>query len=123
MINNHHFDTSLPTTIDPYNTDPQCSRDHLPYVHFFRLIILYGDILNDLLSIHSVSYSTILAHHAAIDDWLSAFPEELRFDVSNIDTAFVSSDFVRLRLGVQSLCFQLAAQHTRIALVRILTLK
>ena len=92
--------------------------DHQPFIHMFRLMILYGDMLNDLTSVKPVPYDTIMAHDRALEEWMNNYPPGLRQDTSQLAESFKSNDPAIRDRGVQTLCLRLAGFHTRLALVR-----
>jgi hypothetical protein len=97
--------------------------DHQPFIHMFRLMILYGDMLNDLTSVKPVSYDAIMAHDRALENWMNNFPPSLRMDTAQLTQCCKSNDPVKRDRGVQTICLRLAGFHTRLALVRYLRLQ
>jgi hypothetical protein len=116
-FNNNHFDTLLPSSLDPLVTEPSKSRLHLPHLQLFKLTILYGDLMTDMVSVKPVPHSTTMAHQRALDAWMESFPDELKFDVANLSSCFSGSDVSQIGAAVQAFNLKLAGLHTQLAMV------
>lgn len=117
VFGNNQFDCLLPSSSDPYSSDKARDMDHQPFLHMFRLMTLFGDIMCDLTSVKPVPYEHILAHDKALEDWMTSFPPSLQQDVATLSHAFQGNDSIKREQGVQTMCLRLAGLHTRIALV------
>ncbi|KZS97727.1 hypothetical protein SISNIDRAFT_405563, partial [Sistotremastrum niveocremeum HHB9708] len=117
-IANHHYDTALPSSTDPSDPEAASSRDHLPFIHMFRLTEALGDIMDDLLSVKPVPYERITAHDKTLSQWQDSFPAEVKLDDCDVKQALASDRLSVRRAGIQCLCLRLVGYHCQLAMHR-----
>ncbi|KAI0033482.1 hypothetical protein K488DRAFT_14679, partial [Vararia minispora EC-137] len=115
-IATHHFDTRLPSHVDPA-LDPTGTL-YDANLALFRLAHLLADIMNDAVALHAVPYDRIRAHDAAIQAWWDALPPQLAIDDRALAAQLSAPSTALRRAGVQSLVVRNAALHIRFTLHR-----
>ena len=111
----HHFDTQLPSYCDPAD---KSGRLYLPYVAFFRLANILGEIVNDAVSFRQVPYDSILAHDRALSQWLESLPEEIVLDDHSVARGLTSHLPAVLRPVGQCIAAHTTFYHIRFTLHR-----
>ncbi|KAI0063295.1 hypothetical protein BV25DRAFT_1990699 [Artomyces pyxidatus] len=115
-IASHHFDTQLPSYVDP-DLDPT-GRLYDANIALFRLAYILGDIMDDAVSLRPVSYDSVIAKDQLLHNWWETFPPELDIDDYNLVRSLASSETPIRRLAVQSIIIRSAFLHIRFTLHR-----
>ncbi|KAI0043687.1 hypothetical protein FA95DRAFT_1563059 [Auriscalpium vulgare] len=115
-IASHHFDTHLPSYVDP-DIDPS-GRLYDANIALFRLAYILGDIMDDAISLRTVPYDSVMAKDQLLQEWWDTLPAEIDIDDYNLVRSLASPETAIRRLGVQSIIVRAAFLHIRFTMHR-----